>query len=73
MAAQTLVDKELEFLYEFSAECRSNTEAEAERVRSAIAEIAYFKAERRGFAPGYETVDWLEAEREVKQRMNHPL
>lgn len=34
---------------------------------SRIAEIAYYKAERRGFAPGYELEDWLEAEQEVKQ------
>ena len=31
------------------------------RVRMA----AYFRAERRGFAPGYETEDWLAAEAEV--------
>lgn len=30
-----------------------------------IAELAYFKAERRGFASGGELQDWLEAEREV--------
>jgi len=30
-----------------------------------IAELAYLKAERRGFAPGYELDDWLEAEQEV--------
>lgn len=30
-----------------------------------IAEAAYFKAERRGFAPGRELDDWLEAEREA--------
>jgi hypothetical protein len=26
---------------------------------------AYFRAERRGFAPGYEVEDWLAAEAEV--------
>jgi hypothetical protein len=31
-----------------------------------IAELAYFKAESRGFEPGYELDDWLEAEREFK-------
>lgn len=31
----------------------------------AIAERAYFKSLNRGFAPGYELDDWLEAEREV--------
>lgn len=33
--------------------------------KAMIAEVAYFKAERRGFAPGYEVADWLEAEREL--------
>lgn len=35
----------------------------ARRARIAIA--AYYRAERRGFAPGREIEDWLEAEREV--------
>ncbi len=30
-----------------------------------IAERAYWRAERRGFEPGRELDDWLEAEREV--------
>jgi len=30
-----------------------------------IAEAAYLRAERRGFAPGGETEDWLAAEVEV--------
>ena len=30
-----------------------------------IAENAYLRAERRGFSPGHETEDWLEAEVEV--------
>ncbi|MDD5268281.1 MAG: DUF2934 domain-containing protein [Methylococcales bacterium] len=29
-----------------------------------IAELAYFKAESRGFEPGHELEDWLEAEQE---------
>jgi hypothetical protein len=29
-----------------------------------IAELAYYKAESRGFESGYELDDWLEAERE---------
>jgi Protein of unknown function (DUF2934) len=32
-----------------------------------IAERAYFKAEKRGFVPGYELEDWLAAEREVAE------
>lgn len=30
-----------------------------------IAALAYARAERRGFAPGFELDDWLAAEREV--------
>lgn len=30
-----------------------------------IAETAYFRAQQRGFAPGYELEDWLAAEKEV--------
>lgn len=33
--------------------------------RSMIAQAAYYRAERRGFAPGSETEDWLAAEREI--------
>ncbi len=32
---------------------------------AAVAREAYFRAERRGFAPGYELDDWLAAEAEV--------
>ena len=34
--------------------------------RAMVAEQAYYRAERRGFAPGGELQDWLEAEREVR-------
>ena len=33
--------------------------------RGMIAEAAYLRAERRGFASGYESEDWLSAEAEV--------
>jgi hypothetical protein len=33
-----------------------------------IAEAAYFRAERRGFVPGKELDDWLEAEKEEDSR-----
>lgn len=35
-----------------------------------IAEAAYFKAQRRGFAPGHELEDWLAAEAEMTSE--HP-
>lgn len=30
-----------------------------------IAEAAYYRAERRGFTPGYELRDWLEARDQI--------
>lgn len=40
----------------------------AEDVRRRIEMTAYFKAKARGFQPGYELEDWLEAEREVRAK-----
>jgi hypothetical protein len=37
-----------------------------EEIRRLIAEAAYYRAEKRGFAPGAEEQDWCEAEREVR-------
>jgi hypothetical protein len=34
-----------------------------------VATAAYFKAERRGFIPGYEAQDWREAELEIEGRL----
>ncbi len=36
-----------------------------EEIYQMIAEAAYYLAERRGFAPGFELEDWLAAEREI--------
>jgi hypothetical protein len=38
---------------------------EPELFREMITALAYYKAEQRGFAPGHELADWLEAEREI--------
>lgn len=40
--------------------------ADAAQRASRIAEAAYFRAESRGFAPGFELEDWLLAEREIQ-------
>ena len=37
--------------------------------RDLVAETAYFIAERRGFKPGHELEDWLQAEKEVEFRL----
>jgi hypothetical protein len=34
-----------------------------------IQETAYYKAKARGFAPGHEVQDWIEAEAEVRMRL----
>jgi|HigsolmetaAR202D_1030399.scaffolds.fasta_scaffold00204_18 hypothetical protein len=36
-----------------------------ERLHAAIAEAAYYRAEKRGFEPGHELDDWLAAEMEI--------
>ena len=41
--------------------------------RGMIAEAAYLRAERRGFAPGYENEDWLAAEAEVDRLLSADL
>ena len=39
-----------------------------EEVKKIVAEIAYYKAEKRGFQPGYEMQDWIESERDVLRK-----
>ena len=41
-------------------------------VRRIIAEQAYYKAERRGFEPGFEEQDWIESERDVLTTRVYP-
>jgi hypothetical protein len=42
----------------------------AEKIRKRTAELAYRRAEQRGFGPGEEWDDWLQAEREVLAALN---
>lgn len=37
-------------------------------IRRQIEEAAYYRAEQRGFAPGFELEDWIAAESEVMKR-----
>lgn len=50
----------------------SNIRADAspEEIRRLIAEAAYYRALERGFEPGHELEDWIEAESEVMDRIN---
>jgi len=38
-------------------------------LRRMIEEAAYYRAEKRGFAPGLEAQDWAEAEGEIQERV----
>jgi hypothetical protein len=38
-----------------------------------VREWAYFRAQRRGFVPGHEVEDWLEAERELERKSRSAL
>ena len=40
-----------------------------EEIYRLIQETAYYKAKARGFAPGHEVQDWIEAEAEVRLRL----
>ena len=40
-----------------------------DEIRALVAEAAYHRARRRGFAPGHELEDWIEAETEVMTRL----
>ena len=48
------------------------TEKSPEELRRLISEAAYYRAKQRGFAPGHELEDWIQAEAEVMGRMNSP-
>ena len=39
-------------------------------ILSLVAETAYYLSENRGFLPGYDLADWLEAEQRVDARFH---
>ena len=47
----------------------ARAEASSEEIRQLIAEAAYYRAKQRGFAPGHELEDWVQAESEVMRRV----
>ena len=40
-----------------------------DEIQALIAPAAYYRAQKRGFAPGHELEDWIEAENEVMTRL----
>jgi hypothetical protein len=51
----------------FSANARA--EVSPDEVRKLVSEAAYYRAKQRGFAPGHELEDWIQAEAEVMDRI----
>ena len=43
-----------------------------DELRKLISEAAYYRAKKRGFAPGHELEDWIQAEAEVMGRLGAP-
>jgi DUF2934 family protein len=42
-----------------------------DELRKLISEAAYYRAKQRGFAPGHELEDWIQAEAEVMRRVSN--
>jgi hypothetical protein len=47
----------------------SRADASAEEIRQLIAQAAYYRAKERGFEPGHELEDWVQAESEILRRV----
>ena len=54
----------------FTGEGRADVSPE--EMRKLISEAAYYRAKQRGFEPGHELEDWIQAEAEVTRRLNGP-
>lgn len=50
----------------------AQAEISPEELRKLISEAAYYRAKERGFVPGHELEDWIQAEAEVRERLNRP-
>lgn len=48
----------------------ARAEVSPEELRKLISEAAYYRAKQRGFEPGHELEDWIQAEAEVIGRLN---
>ena len=49
----------------------ARAEVSPQELRKLISEAAYFRAKQRGFEPGYELEDWIQAEAEVMRRIGN--
>jgi hypothetical protein len=51
----------------FSGNARADLSPD--EVRKLVSEAAYYRAKQRGFTPGHEIEDWVQAEAEVMRRI----
>ena len=56
-------------LFDHSMEQRTHELPSAAELYEMIAEAAYYRAQKRGFTPGLEADDWVQAEQEVMERV----
>jgi hypothetical protein len=61
--SKTISEQQMRFTSPPPQEASEESAIESRRLR--IERLAYQRSEQRGFAPGHEMEDWLEAEREV--------
>lgn len=47
----------------------ARVEITSDELRKLVEEAAYYRAKQRGFAPGHEVEDWVQAEAEVLRRI----
>ena len=56
-----------EQLYDYSGSI------DLDEFREMVATAAYYRAEKRGFEPGHDIDDWLEAEQEIRKQRRYWL
>jgi hypothetical protein len=47
----------------------ARVELSPDELRKLVSEAAYYRAKQRGFVPGHELEDWIQAEAEVRKRI----
>lgn len=49
----------------------ASADVSLDELRKLISEAAYYRAKQRGFTPGHELEDWIQAEAEVMRRVGN--
>ena len=52
-----------------SISSNARVEVSPDELRKLVSEAAYYRAKQRGFTPGHEMEDWVQAEAEVLRRI----